>query len=784
MDEKRNINFSFLDCIQQPSIIINRNGTIVFANNSFCQNYSFNEDKIKNASIEEICSNHEVLFDAMASAFSIKGKIDIKELSLKNNNKLIHATCVPFDSEHVILYSEVSDGELLIKSKMLVQTILDTIPRQIVIVNNNYSIIMANSEWKQFVNEVLGIPGDSLQHNIIELCEKGGCLYDETKSRFSDAIRAILSGRQSLISFESKIYNNENTCWFQFNFFGYTLNGIKSCVIMFTDITDHKAYQEIIQQQRDTFQKYLDISPFMIVLVNPEGKITLVNNKACEILGYTSEELLGKDWFATCLPHDVADDVKITFIELMKGNIKPVEFYENPIVTKSGELKLIAWHNTIIRDANGTILASMSSGEDITQKKQMEIELLKSSTHLKAIVKAFPDIYLIIDKDGNILDYQYGEGKILYATREETLGKNFHDVMPMHIATLYASAVDDAISTNTMQSIEYTIQVGDESRWREARLVPIMANHVMAVIRDVTQRKHAELAVIESEKRYRNLVQRIPAAIIEMNIQGDIIFINDYFEKITEFTLSDLKGTHWFRSMIHPQEDKRKIRQFIEQIQQGDVTNFEIHILNKQGEDAYLTITTSNIYNEVGKLERIVCIATDVTPIIAMRENLREMALKDELTGLYNRRGFMMLAEQQMKINKRNELGIAIFYIDMDNMKLINDTFGHHEGDKALIDAASIIRLCFRDADIIGRMGGDEFAILAIGCNKHDIKMMQNRLIENINEFNAKHLREYQLSLSIGSIFISDSSTDIGDILVRADKTMYRNKLERKKQRH
>ena len=143
-----------------------------------------------------------------------------------------------------------------------------------------------------------------------------------------------------------------------------------------------------------------------------------------------------------------------------------------------------------------------------------------------------------------------------------------------------------------------------------------------------------------------------------------------------------------------------------------------------------------------------------------------------------------MLAEQQMKINKRKELGIGIFYIDMDNMKLINDTFGHHEGDKALIDAASIIRLCFRDADIIGRMGGDEFAILAIGCNKHDIEMMQNRLIENINEFNAKSLREYQLSLSIGSIFISDSSADIGDILVRADKTMYRNKLERKKQRH
>jgi PAS domain S-box-containing protein len=212
----------------------------------------------------------------------------------------------------------------------------------------------------------------------------------------------------------------------------------------------------------------------LIVLVNPEGKITLVNSKACEILGYTSEELLGKDWFDTCLPHDVAIDVKKTFIELMKGNIKPVEFYENPIVTKSGELKLIAWHNTIIYDANGTILASMSSGEDITQKKQMEIELLKSSTNLKAIVKAFPDIYVIADKDGYIVDYQYGDEKILYATREETLGKTFYDVMPMHIATLYASAVDDAMSTNTIQSIEYTIQIGDESRWREARLVPVI----------------------------------------------------------------------------------------------------------------------------------------------------------------------------------------------------------------------------------------------------------------------------------------------------------------------
>lgn len=104
----------------------------------------------------------------------------------------------------------------------------------------------------------------------------------------------------------------------------------------------------------------------------------------------------------------------------------------------------------------------------------------------------------------------------------------------------------------------------------------------------------------------------------------------------------------------------------------------------------------------------------DVTETVQMREELKRLSLNDVLTGLYNRRGFITLAEQQLKIAKDMAKNPILLFIDLDNMKLINDTLGHPEGDRALVEVSDVLRKTFRESDIIGRIGGDEFAVLAI----------------------------------------------------------------------
>ncbi|HOJ30107.1 MAG TPA: PAS domain S-box protein [Spirochaetota bacterium] len=776
--------FAFLEYINQPVIVFTKQGVIVTANTSFASIVSMPLDKLVGSTVGAVFADAQKIHKITQKLDHTKKVVSVTDVVLQNFEK-INVSIVHIDDEHYCLIAEEKFADIE-KHYKLLQSILDNIPRQIVVLDKNSAIVLANKVWLQFINTVLGTnfkPAQVTEKNFFDFCNQIECFDHNFQMLLHSAIEKIIHNEAETITLENTIYLAGIPHWFKFVISRYSLNGTSYCVLLFNDITEQKQFQDQIKEQRDTFQKYLDISPYMMVILNEKGTITLANKKACQILGYAYEELIGKGWFDTCVPQDMREDVRNVYFELMKGNIQPVEFYENPVVTKDGSLRLIAWHNTVLNDAHGNIIGTMSSGEDITEQKMMEIELLKSTTNLKAIVKAFPDMYIVADKDGIIQDYQFGEEMKLYATKDQVVGKKYYHIMPEHITELYRNALNEVFTYNKIVGIEYPIDIEGETRWREARLVPMIKDRVMVVIRDVTQRKHMEIALAESEKRYRHLVNRIPAAVVEMNVNGDIVFVNDYFVHLTGYTLDNLKGTHWFRSILHPHEDKRKIRQFVELIQQGDVSNFEIRIINREGHDTHITITTSNVYNAVGKLERIVCIATDITPIVMLRDKLKELAIKDELTGLYNRRGFTMLAEQQMKLSKRSGKGIALFYIDMDNMKTINDTMGHHEGDKALIDVAGILRLSFRDSDIIGRLGGDEFAVLAIDCEKHFMEMMQQRLLDNAEEFNKKGLRMYTISLSVGSIFIGDSSSSLDEVLSLADSLMYKNKMQKKQHR-
>ncbi|MEE8597114.1 MAG: diguanylate cyclase [bacterium] len=158
-------------------------------------------------------------------------------------------------------------------------------------------------------------------------------------------------------------------------------------------------------------------------------------------------------------------------------------------------------------------------------------------------------------------------------------------------------------------------------------------------------------------------------------------------------------------------------------------------------------------------------------------EELRAQSLKDELTGLNNRRGFFVLAQQQIKLAKRKKMGFYLLFADLDGMKWINDNLGHHEGDKALKEIANVFRKTFRESDIIARMGGDEFAILAIESREGSVEILIKRLQKTLQEDNSKKKRDYTLSLSIGTAYYDFANPcTIDELLNMADAMMYKQK--------
>jgi diguanylate cyclase (GGDEF)-like protein len=183
----------------------------------------------------------------------------------------------------------------------------------------------------------------------------------------------------------------------------------------------------------------------------------------------------------------------------------------------------------------------------------------------------------------------------------------------------------------------------------------------------------------------------------------------------------------------------------------------------------HLQLMADKLYQKVIELEKI-------------NNRLRNLSLTDELTGLNNRRGFMILATALLKFARRADHPLCLIYIDVDSLKSINDTLGHTAGDAALTQFASILTETFRDADVIGRLGGDEFVILTIDALENDFLNIRGRLQKNVDAHNLVAGPDAALSISLGAIKV-DLASDVTmeELLSQADAAMYKHKQRRRR---
>jgi diguanylate cyclase (GGDEF)-like protein len=167
---------------------------------------------------------------------------------------------------------------------------------------------------------------------------------------------------------------------------------------------------------------------------------------------------------------------------------------------------------------------------------------------------------------------------------------------------------------------------------------------------------------------------------------------------------------------------------------------------------------------------------------VKMQEELRAMSITDDLTGLYNRRGFFAMAEQLMKQAKRQKMGLFMLYADLDGLKTINDTWGHQEGDIALIETANILKATYRESDVIARISGDEFVVIPIGTDGDNVEAITARLHDRLEEHNAQRNHRYELTLSFGiSYYDPEKPCSIDELLAHGDEMMFKQKKLKQK---
>ena len=206
------------------------------------------------------------------------------------------------------------------------------------------------------------------------------------------------------------------------------------------------------------------------------------------------------------------------------------------------------------------------------------------------------------------------------------------------------------------------------------------------------------------------------------------------------------------------------------------------------GADDYVTkpFDTDELHARVKVGMRMVdlqmSLAQRVAELELAQESLRNLSLTDDLTGLYNRRGFFALAKQQLSSARREGRHASLVYIDMDGLKRLNDTHGHEIGSRVIQEVGDILRETFRSSDLIARIGGDEFVVFETSNDQIDEGTDVQRLQDNVTRHNAQQVRDYEISLSIGVASMdSDSSMTLEELLKNGDKTMYQQKRSKRR---
>jgi PAS domain S-box-containing protein len=390
------------------------------------------------------------------------------------------------------------------------------------------------------------------------------------------------------------------------------------------DISDRKRAEEALLKEKAKAAQYLEIAGVMFVVIDRNQEVSLVNKKGCQILGYGAEDIIGKNWFDNYLPERHREEVKAVFNKSMNGDIEQVEYYENPILTSSGDERIIAWHNTLLKDEQDNIIGTLSSGEDVTERRKAEESLADEATRRHILVEQSSDGIVILDQDGNVYESNQKFADMLGYPLEAMRQLNVLDWEYLHQPE------------QTLEMLHSADEKGDHFETKHRRKdgstydVEISTNAAMfsgqklifCVCRDITERKRNELLLRESEMKHRELLDQLPQIVCEIDTEGKVLFINSNALSAFGYTTNDLGSGITIWQIIEPKDFARAKKNMLKVINGQDIGGVEYTLRRKNGSNLRTLIYSNRIVKNE-KPAGIRLIGVDVTERNKMREMLQ-----------------------------------------------------------------------------------------------------------------------------------------------------------------
>ena len=549
--------------------------------------------------------------------------------------------------------------------------------------------------------------------------------------------------------------------------------------IIAREISEKRRASESLRISEERYRELFENANDIVYTHDLAGRFTSLNKAGEKVSGYTRDEAL-KLGVEDVLPPELVPLAHEMLARKITGEATAT-FYELEIVARDGKRVPVEVGTRLIHE-KGKPVGVQGIARDITERKRAEAELKQSLSLLRSTLESTYDGMLVVDLSGNIVSFNRRFTEMWNFPPEE-LNKPVDQTTIGFISTMM-KAPDAFIKRFHEIVAKPDIESFDVLEFRDGRVFERYSTPQMIdgkpvgrvwSFRDVSDRKHAEDALLASERRYRHLFERNLAGVYRNSLDGRILDCNDACARIFGYkSREDLLAQGAFDVYFDP-----ALRQtLLERLKkEGAITNLEVRLRRSDGTPVWVLENMTLINDEDGNATCLEGTLFDITDRKIAEQKIEYHAYHDELTGLPNRVLFKDRLTIALGQARRFRRCIAVMFLDLDQFKFVNDTLGHSAGDQLLWGVGERLSNAVREQDTVARLGGDEFTLLLSELSgEDDAVIIAQKILQTIAQPFVLEGQELFLTTSIGIALYPSDGDDAETLLKNADSAMYQAK--------
>jgi len=528
------------------------------------------------------------------------------------------------------------------------------------------------------------------------------------------------------------------------------------------------------------YRKLFENAPDGKMIVDAVSGVVREANKALtDLSGYRAADIRGKKLWEIPL-FKATDAGMVVFRELRKQ--KRIYYDDLPLETREGKRLTVEMTCSLHSQESGKLI--LCEIRDVTRQQQLKADLWNAEIRFKALFQQAGIGIALLDREGKFVDGNATLSRMLGGGPKELCTLNCADISHEEGRAVHAELLHDLISDkrSSYHVAQRCLRMDGTSFWALVTVSVVrnaggLPQYFILTMEDISDRKRAEEIVINSRDFYRSLIYELPNPIRITDTDAKCDYVNRAWLEFTNRRMEQEVGEGWTVG-IHPEDRARVMEIATVSFRNRSPYATEYRLAHRGGEFRWVVEFGRPFSDIKGTFAGYISSCYDVHERKAFEDRLHTISFTDELTGLLNRRGFFFFGQQQLKQANRSRKGFLFLYADLDGLKSINDTYGHQEGDMALVETARLFQEVFRESDIIARLGGDEFAaIMTENTGTGDEQAILNRLRQAIEDHNARPGRRFLLSVSTGiKQYDPDAPCSLDELISRADRLMYEEK--------